>query len=111
MNYRLIEVDANFYKSCNHKDIIRMGLAERYGLKEIALAILCNELPLSRREIRDCIVYNGAQLCFSPSSSMVKSERHKKWLDTYFSVSENGIVFLLFNPDGDNKIYIVDEVS
>ena len=111
MNYRLIEVDEKFYKSCIHKDIIRMGLAERYGLKEIALSILCNELPLSKREIRDCIVYNGAQLCFAPSSSIVKSERHEKWLDTYFSVSENGIVFLLFNPDGENKIYIVEEVS
>jgi len=112
MNYRLIEVDAEFYDSCNHKDVARMGFAERHGLEEIAVEILANKIYyVSRYELRNCMVYNGSQVCFAPSADMVKNAIYKQWLDSIFSVTDNGIVFLWFDPDGVNKFYRVEEMS
>ena len=110
MNYRLIEVGTEFYDSCNHKDVARMGLAERHGLEEIAVEILASKIYfLSPYKLRNCMVYNGSQVCFAPSADMVTDEKAKQWLDSVFSVTDNGIVLLWFNPDGENKFYRVEE--
>lgn len=110
MNYRLIEVGAEFYNSCNHKDVARMGFAERYGLEEIAVEIVESKLCfVPPYKLRNCMVYNGSQVCFAPSADMVTNAIYKQWLDSIFSVTDNGIVLLWFDPDGMNKFYRIEE--
>lgn len=110
MDYKLVEVDAAFYDKCNHKDIVHLGIAERYGLEAIAIKIIKNEASLSPRLIRNCMVYNGPQVCFAPSANMVGwCDRRQQWLSSVFSVTDNGIMLVWFDPDGENKFYRVEQ--
>lgn len=110
MNYRLIEVGAEFYDSCNHKDVARMGFAERHGLEEIAVEIVASKIYfVPTYTLRKCMVYNDSQVLFAPSADMVTSKRARQWLDSVFSVTDNGIVLLWFDPDGENKFYRIEE--
>lgn len=107
--FTLIEVDAAFYDSCSHKDIVRMGIAERYGLEEIAIRIIQKKAILSPTLIRNCMVYNGSQVCFAPDAKMVRENTRRQWLDSVFSVTDNGIMLVWFDPDGENKFFRVEQ--
>lgn len=106
-NLKLIEVDKKFYDGCKHKEISQMGIAEQCGIEEIAMRIIQKEAILAPSIVRSCMVYNGTQVCFVSPSNFAKDGKRQQWLSSVFSVSDNGIVLIWFDPDGENKYYRV----
>ena len=108
--YSLIEIKEELANEYEYKDIARLSLAESKGLDSIVLQIVSEKTGLPKHWLSDVMVSNGIQLCFSPDLDMLHRTTSPKWLDTYWSISTNGVIVCWFNPDGENKYYFVKEV-
>ena len=107
--FELIEVDKDFYAKLQLRDIARLDIASSVGLETIAFDIVSRKTGLFKSEIERFAVTSGSQLCFAYDAETTEKVESlngdKRWLDSYFSLDDNGNVAVWVDPDGIEKFY------
>jgi len=107
--FELHEVNKDFYTKLNLRDIARLDIVSAIGLEAIAFDVVSRNTGLFKYELDRIAVTNGTQFCFAyDAETLEKVEKFggdKRWLDSYFSLSDNGNVVVWVDPDGIEKFY------
>lgn len=107
--FELHEVDKDFYAKLQLRDIARLDIASSVGLETIAFGIVSSKTGLFKTEIERIAVTCGSQLCFAYDAETIEKveslKGDKRWLDSYFSLSDSGNVVVWVEPDGIEKFY------